>query len=473
MATDTDVIVLGVGTSGEDVALRLLGAGLEVVGIEPQLIGGECAYWACLPTKSMIRSANLLQEARRADGLVGRVEIEPDFSQVAARVRTEITGDWDGGTARDRFTARGGRHVDGYGRFVGPREVTVGDEVFSARRGVVVATGSQPAVPPIPGLREVDFWTTHDAIQASAVPASLIVLGGGAVGCELGQVFARFGAEVTIVEAAERLLPGEEPEASAVVASALEADGVAVRTGVAVAGVARHDASIVATLADGTELEAERLLVATGRRVDTTGLDVDAAGLVVSARGFVEVDGRCRAGDGVWAIGDVTGKGMFTHVALYQAGIAVTDLLGHDPQPADYRAVPRVTFTDPEVASVGMREDEARAAGLDVDVVIKQVGATFRGWLHRVGNDGIVKLVVDRGSRTLVGATAVGPNGGEVLGMLSTAVHARIPVDDLLDMIYPFPTFTGGVGEALGAYGRGLVTVLDPGTPPMFTDRDG
>jgi pyruvate/2-oxoglutarate dehydrogenase complex dihydrolipoamide dehydrogenase (E3) component len=469
MAEDADVVVVGLGTSGEDVALRLLGAGLDVVGIEPHLVGGECPYWACLPTKSLIRSAGLLQEARRADGLVGRVTVTPDWSVVAARLRAEITGGWDDSTAVTRFESRGGRFVRGFGRVVGPRTVAVGDRTFVARRGVVLATGSRQTIPPIPGLEKTGYWTTHDAVAAEVLPRSLIVLGGGAVGCELGQVFARFGVDVTIVEAADRLLPAEEPVASEALMAAFADEGITVRSGVSVVSTRTADGSVAVTLADGTELTGERLLVATGRTANLPEGDLDATGLDVST-GYVAVDERLRAADGVWAMGDVTGKGMTTHVALYQGSIVVTDILGHEPRPADYRAVPRVCFTDPEVASVGLTEAAARDAGLDVDIAVKQVPATFRGWLHRTGNGGLFKLVVDRTAGTLVGATAVGPHAAEVLGMLSTAVHGRVPVADLVHMIYPFPTFFGGVGEALGAYGRGLVTVLDPATPPMFVD---
>jgi pyruvate/2-oxoglutarate dehydrogenase complex dihydrolipoamide dehydrogenase (E3) component len=324
----------------------------------------------------------------------------------------------------------------------------------------VIATGSQPAIPPIPGLDEVAFWTTHDVIQAETLPKSLVVLGGGAVGCELGQTLARFGVEVTIVEASDRLLPAEEPEASEVVEAAFAAEGIAVHTGAAAQRVGSRDGSIVLTLAGGAELAGERLLVATGRRVDLGGLGLEAAGLNGSAR-FIEVDERMRAADGIWAMGDVTGVAMFTHVAVYQSAIVAADILGEDRPPARYDAVPRVTFTDPEVGAVGVTEAQALAEGLDVVVVVKQLPATFRGWLHGA-DTGVIKLVADRKTGVLVGATAVGPHGGEMLGLLSLAVHARVPLVELRSMIYAFPTFYGGIGEAIGAFGRGVSTVIDP-----------
>jgi pyruvate/2-oxoglutarate dehydrogenase complex dihydrolipoamide dehydrogenase (E3) component len=456
----TDVIVLGVGTCGEDLALRLLGAGLEVVGIEAALVGGECAYWACLPSKMMIRAANTLQEARRAAALAGEVAVRPDWSVVAARVRDEAAGGWDDAYASARFRGRGGHLVHGRGRLAGPRTVVVGEERYTARLGIVIATGSSPAIPPIPGLDEVGYWTTHDVIAAPALPQSLVVLGGGAVGCELGQVLARFGVQVTVVEAAGRLLPAEEPEASAALAAAFAAEGITVHTGAPAERVTERDGQIVLSLVGGREVAAERLLVATGRVANVSGLGLEAAGLDGAAR-HIAVDERMRAAGGIWAMGDVTGQAMFTHVALYQSAIVAAELLGQPHPPARYDAVPRVTFTDPEVASVGLTEAEARAAGLDVVAVVKKLGATFRGWLH-VAGEGVIKLVVERGSGVLVGATAAGPHGGEMLGLLSLAVHARVPLAELRSMIYAFPTFYGGIGEAAGAYGRGLATVIDP-----------
>jgi pyruvate/2-oxoglutarate dehydrogenase complex dihydrolipoamide dehydrogenase (E3) component len=342
----------------------------------------------------------------------------------------------------------------------GPRTVSVGDESFTARSGVVIATGSKPAIPPVPGLAEVDYWTTHDVIRAKKLPKSMVVLGGGAVGCELGQLLARFGVDVTIVEAGDRLLPAEEPEASEAVEAVFAAEGIDVHTGEAAQRVGSRDGSIVVTLTGAAELASQHLLVATGRTVDLSGLGLEAAGLDATGR-FIQVDERMRAADGIWAMGDVTGAAMFTHVALYQSAIVAADILGEDHAPARYDAVPRVTFTDPEVGAVGMTEADALAAGLDVVVAVKQLPSTFRGWLHGSGG-GIIKLIADQKTGVLLGATAVGPHGGEMLGLLSLAVHACIPLAELRGMIYAFPTFYGGIGEAVGAYGRGLAVALDP-----------
>lgn len=457
---ETDVIVLGVGTSGEDLSLRLLGAGLHVVGIEDTLVGGECPYWACLPSKLMIRAASLLQEARRVDGKAGRAQVDPDWGLLAGRVRAEVTGGWDDAAGVKRFTDRGGLLVHERGRLTGPDRVLVKDQTYRARRGIVIATGSKPAIPPIQGLDEVDYWTTHDVIGAEERPRSITILGGGVVGCELGQVLARFGAEVTIVEAADRLLPAEEPEASDVLEAALAAEGVIVRTGAAVERVEARGGTICSILSDGAEVTNERLLVATGRKADLGGLGLESAGLD-STGPFLRVDDRMRAAEHIWAMGDVTGKGMFTHVALYQSAIVAADILGMEHTPARYDAVPRVAFTDPEVGAVGKTEAEAVSAGLDVVAVVKQLPATFRGWLHGSGN-GLIKMIADRKTGILVGATAVGPHGGDMLGLLGLAVHARITLGELRSMMYAFPTFYGTIGEALGAWGRGLSTVMDP-----------
>lgn len=256
------------------------------------------------------------------------------------------------------------------------------------------------------------------------------------------------------------------PEASEVLAAALAGEGIAVHAGAPVDKVSADDGKLAVTTADGTVHRAERLLVADGRTIDVTALGLDAVGVDASI-GRVPIDGRCRVAEGVWALGDVTGTALFTHVALHQAGIVADDILGLDPADADDLPPPRATFTDPDVAAVGLTEAAARAQGIAVDVVVKQLPATFRGWLHGPGNAGVFKLVVDRDAGVLIGATAVGPEAGETLGMLALAVHARVPLTSLRSMIYAFPSFHGGIGETIGGYARGLVTVLDPDFDPL------
>jgi pyruvate/2-oxoglutarate dehydrogenase complex dihydrolipoamide dehydrogenase (E3) component len=455
----TDVVVIGMGPGGEDAAGKLAQAGLHVTGVEAKLVGGECPYWGCVPSKMMIRAANLLAEARRIPGMAGTSTVAPHWAPVAARIRDEATDSWDDKVAVDRFVAKGGHFMRGRGQITGPHEVTVstpdGDiRVFRARRGIVIAAGTEPSAPPIPGLAGTPYWTNRDAVETERVPGSLIVLGGGAVGAELAQVFARFGAQLTVVEALPRLLPMEEPEAGELLEAVFTREGITVCTGSRAERVSHDGRAFQVSFADGTVLAAERLLVATGRRAGLPGLGVAAAGLDPSAAA-VPVDERMRAADGIWAIGDITGKGAFTHVAMYQAGIAVADILGRGGPAADYRAVPRVTFTDPEIGSVGLTEAQAREQDVAVRTGSTQVPTSARGWIHKAGNDGFIKLVEDTGRGVLVGATSAGPVGGEVLGALAVAVHGQVPVEDLRAMIYAYPTFHRGIEDALHALAAG------------------
>lgn len=451
-----DIIVIGLGPGGEDAAGRLAEAGLSVLGIDSHLVGGECPYWGCVPSKMMVRAADALAEARRVDGLAGAVgDVRPDWAPVACRIREEATDDWDDRVAVERFTDKGGTFVRGHGRLVSRTEVEVDGQRFEARRGIVVATGSDPAIPPIDGLGDIDYWTNHQLVEAEELPGSLLVLGGGAIGCELSQVAARFGVRVTVVEAADRLLAMEEPAAGELVAEALRQDGVDVRLGVSaqrVEGDGPGGEARVA-LSDGSSVEADRVLVATGRRVDVhaVGLDVlGLAGLDAESRA-VPVDEWCRVTDGVWAVGDVTGKGAFTHTSMYQADVVVRDVLGLGGPPATYEAMPRVTFTDPEVGAVGLTEAQARERYDDVRVGTTQVSTTARGWIHGPGNAGFITVVEDAGRGVLVGATSAGPAGGEVLGLLSLAVHAAVPVATLRSMIFAYPTFHRGIQDAVRA----------------------
>ena len=451
MTEHADVVVLGMGPGGEEAAGRLAEAGLDVVGIDGNLLGGECPYWGCVPSKMMIRAANLLAESRRVPGMAGTSSVTPDFAPVARRIRDEATDNWDDRVAVERFVGKGGRFVRGWGRLDGPRKVVVGDDVYEARRAVVVATGATPWAPPIPGLEGLkgQYWTNREAIEVEVLPRSLVVLGGGAIGVELAQVYARFGVDVDVVEAAERLVPAEEPEAGGLLAAVFGREGIGVHTGVTITGARRDGDGFALDIEGRPTVSGEKLLVATGRRVHLGSIHASSIGVDEKGKGLA-TDEHLRVTDGVWAIGDVTGVGAFTHVAMYQANIVVLDILGEDPPAADYRALPRVTFTDPEIGSVGLSEDQARQEGIHVHVGMTEVPTSARGWIHKAGNEGFVKLVEDAGRGTLVGATSAGPVGGEVLGMLTLAVHAGVTTDHLRKMIYAYPTFHRAVEAALG-----------------------
>jgi pyruvate/2-oxoglutarate dehydrogenase complex dihydrolipoamide dehydrogenase (E3) component len=447
----TDVIVIGLGPGGEYVAGTLAEAGLHVTGVESRLVGGECPYYGCVPSKMMIRAANLIAEARRVPGMAGMSTVTPDWSPVALRIREEATDYWNDKVAADRFTGKGGHLVRGHGTITGPGEVTVstegGTRAFRARKGIVINNGTEPAIPPVTGLAGTPYWTNRDIIRAEEVPESLIVLGGGAIGAELAQVFARFGAAVTVVEALPKLVSFEEPEASQLIERIFTAEGIKVCTNAPAERVSHNGTHFTVHLG-ASGLTAERLLVATGRRADLAAVGVGAVGLDEKARA-IPTDGWMRAADGVWAIGDVTGHGAFTHMSMYQADIVVRDILGDGGESADYRAVPRVTFTDPEIGSVGLTEEQARAAGLRVRTGLTQVPYSTRGWIHKAGNDGFIKVIEDADRSVLVGATSVGPWGGEVLSPLQVAIRAEVPVATLRNMPYAYPTFYRAIESAL------------------------
>jgi pyruvate/2-oxoglutarate dehydrogenase complex dihydrolipoamide dehydrogenase (E3) component len=444
-----DVVVIGMGPGGEDLAERLAETHLDVIGIDQRLVGGECPYFGCIPSKMMIRAANSLAEGRRIPGIAGDSRVMSDWAPVAARIRNEATDDWNDQVAVDRFEGKGGRFVRGHGRLIGPKTVAVGDREFEARRAIVLNTGTDPAIPPIPGLAGTPLWTNREAIQATEVPASLIVLGGGAIGVELAQVFARFGSHVTVVEAAPHLVPFEEPDAGALLADVFAREGIDVRVGVSATAVRHDGAGFSVDLADGKTVQAEQLIVATGRKVDLGAVGLDTVGVDITLHA-VPVDERMRVAPGIWAIGDMTGKGAFTHMSMYQADIAIADILGAEGvTAAEYDAVPRVTFTDPEIGSVGMTQAQATKAGIDVLVGRAALPSTARGWIHGPGNDGLIRLIADADRGVLVGATTMGPSGGEVLSALVVAVHAAVPLERLRSMIYAYPTFHRGILDAV------------------------
>ena len=442
-AQEVDVVVVGLGPGGEHVAQSLAQAGLRVVGVEKRLVGGECPYYGCIPSKMMLRAADTLAEARRVDTLAGHAEVRPDYAPVARRISEEATDDWDDTVAAKRLTDAGVEVVRGTGRLDGTGTVVVttddGERRFTAVRGVVLNCGTDPAELPIDGLSGTPYWTNREAVSARELPASLTVIGGGPIGCELTQVFARFGVAVTLLEVGERILGPEEPESSALLEQVLTEEGVTILSGVGIERVRHDDGGFTVTLADGREIATEQLLVAAGRRLAIHDVGLETVGLDPTARS-VETDERMRAGERLWAIGDIVGKGAFTHVSMYQGDVVIRDVLGQKGPWADYRAVARVTFTDPEVGSVGLSERQAREAGLRVLTAHTDLASSSRGWLHGPGGVGVIKLVADADRGVLVGATSMGPTGGEVLGLLALAVHAEVPLATLGSMHYAFPT---------------------------------
>jgi pyruvate/2-oxoglutarate dehydrogenase complex dihydrolipoamide dehydrogenase (E3) component len=343
--------------------------------------------------------------------------------------------------------------VRGIGRLTGPSQVSVGEHVLDVTKAIVLSTGTGPVIPPIAGLEGLPYWTNREALENTEAPASLVVLGGGAVGLELAQAYARFGTAVTVVEAGERLLAMEEPEAGDLILDVLRRDGLTVHLGARAEHASYAGERFTLRLDGGREVNGERLLVSTGRRPRVHDIGLEMVGLDPDDRLDVDEHLRVRGtngdGVGVLAIGDVAGKGAFTHVAMYHSRIAARTILGQDGPGAEYSALPRVTFTDPEVGAVGMTEAQAREAGLEVRTGTAQVPSTSRGWIHKVGNDGFIKLVADAERGVLVGATSAGPSGGEVMGALAVAVRAAVPISTLRHSMYAFPTFHRGIEEAL------------------------
>jgi len=452
-----DVVCLGGGVAGEAIAAGLRDSGLTLAVVERELVGGECPYWGCVPSKGLLRSGETLSEADRARLLAAsRVEWTLDFPKVATRVRS-LARNLDDTKPAAALEATGATLVRGEGTVADVRTVDVAGDQLVARRAMVIANGSTAAIPPIPGLGSVDFWTNRQAAIPNECPNTLAILGGGAIGVELSQAFARLGAKVTVIEAGPTFLGLEEPEAGAALRPHLEADGITLIIGDPCVGVtpqprgspapdARRPSSVLVHLKSGNVASAERLLVATGRRPNAEAWR--AAGLAQTDRGWLKVDpSTLEAQAGVFGAGDITGLGGFTHLAYYHGQVIARRLRGIDAR-ADHAAVPRVTYTDPEVASVGLSEAAARQRGIDTVVVCSDPAQSARGYIHGF-HGGVIKLVADRARGALIGATLVTPRAGEILGELVLAVRAGIALSMLADVIHPFPAFNRVLGESL------------------------
>jgi pyruvate/2-oxoglutarate dehydrogenase complex dihydrolipoamide dehydrogenase (E3) component len=435
------VVVLGAGSSGEHFvgALRRLDSDVEITVVEHELAGGECSYYACLPTKTLLRPTEVLAAAQLAPGAAEAVTGELDRDRVFWW-REQVTDNRDDSWHVGWLVEQRAELVRGEARVLRAGVVGVGDREL-AYDALVVATGSTPAIPPIEGLDAVRYWTSRDAVWAGEVPESLLVLGGGPVGVELAQFFHRMGSRVTVIEGSEHLLARVDPDAGAILGACLAREGIGVRTGARVERIEPQATGVRAHLASGDTIDAARVLVATGRTPNVDGLGLEELDVEVGPRG-ITVDERLRAGDGVWAIGDVSGVALLTHVGKYQARVAAADIAGQDVV-ADYRAIPAAVFTDPQVASVGRTTGD----GL-VTASYEVVGGRLSTY-ERPRRTGLVKLAADPERGLLVGAVAVGPEAGEWLGQLTLAVRAEVPLEVLLDTIQPYPTFSESIFNAL------------------------
>jgi pyruvate/2-oxoglutarate dehydrogenase complex dihydrolipoamide dehydrogenase (E3) component len=439
---ELDVVVLGAGPAGEVCAGRIAGGGLEVAIVEDRLVGGECSYYACMPSKALLRPAELLIEVGRVPGAAQAATGQLDADAALAR-RDEVIHHLDDSSQEPWLDDRGIALVRGRGRLDGERRVRVGDDTLLARRAVVIATGSSAAMPPIDGLADAKPWGNREATTAERAPESLVVLGGGFVGVELAQAWRTLGSDVSLVEAEDRVLPPEEPFASEQVADGLRSIGVDVRTGARVTAVRADAGEVTVELEDGDSLSGEQLLVAVGRKPNTDGIGFDTVEVEPGPRGFLPVDDQLRVDGSEWlyAIGDANGRVLLTHMGKYQGRIAGDHILGRDVAATeDRRAVPRVVFTEPQVAAVGRTLAAAAEAGINaraVDVpTAGTAGASFTGR----NAPGTTRLVVDEDRGVLVGATFVGPETAELVHAATIAIVGEVPLERLWHAVPSFPT---------------------------------
>jgi pyruvate/2-oxoglutarate dehydrogenase complex dihydrolipoamide dehydrogenase (E3) component len=438
MADRFDVIVLGAGPAGEAAVNGLLRGGASVAMVERELIGGECTNWACVPTKTLLRPPEVKGESQRAPGVP---DPRLDFGPLA-EYRDYMVSNHDDTKRQQSYEERGVAVVKGEGVFDGPGRVRVNGRVLEAK-DVIVATGSDPVIPPLEGLEESGYWTNREASSLHEIPESAVVLGGGPVGVELAQFLSRFGCEVTIVHKPDRLVNREDPRLCSLLGKQLQEDGITVRLGVTGEKVTRDGDNRILTLSSGEEVAGEVLIVAVGRRARKDGLNLESAGVEPGPRG-IDVDASLCAGDGVWAIGDCTGGLMFTHNGKYQGRVAVSNILGK-PAKADYRAIPRVVFTNPEIAAVGLTEDGAREQGIDAEsAVIELPTSISRPYTYEQDPRGTLCVVVDRGRNVLVGAWALAPLASEWIHQAGLAIRAEVPLEVLQDTVAQFPSYSEG-----------------------------
>jgi pyruvate/2-oxoglutarate dehydrogenase complex dihydrolipoamide dehydrogenase (E3) component len=439
-----EVLIIGSGQAGVPLAIRLANAGRQVALIERAFLGGTCTNYGCTPTKTMIASARAAHVARTAARLgVHTGEVRVDFSAVVAR-KNAIVKQWREGVARRLAGARDRlRVIEGPARFVGAREVEVAGQRYSAET-VIINTGARPAVPPIPGLAAVPWLDNHRAMDLEELPRHLLVLGGGYIGCELGQMFRRFGSAVTIVDRQRRLLAHEDPDVTASLESVFRAEGIELRQDVEAEHVARAGGELILRC-NGQEVRGSHLLIATGRRANTDDLGCDAGGIALDQRGYVIVDDRYQTSTrGVYAVGDVTGGPQFTHSSWDDHRLLFDLLLGRGTRGRADRIVPYTVFTDPQLAHVGLRESEARARGMNVEVASMPFGQIARA-LESDERAGVMKVLIDAEGGRLLGATLVGADAGELIHIFVALMEGRSSARPIVDAEFVHPTFAEGV----------------------------